>query len=122
MTLAYLGYHGESLDYNSKMLATIKSHGSTIFLPSTTTRDEILTTNRRGIILIRNPYRAIYGAWNYFHDGQLGHADASSFFGPGGKFFHSKYSRHILDVQLTLYVILIIVFYYFQNGIVMSLK
>merc|ERR1719400_101298 len=39
-------------------------------------------THRDGIILIRNPYRAIYGYRHLNDGGHLGLADASKFFGP----------------------------------------
>ena len=90
-----LGYHGESLPFNSGMTTVIKSHGSTIDFHrsqqhlrsdvriNARTDHEMKRTHRNGIVLIRNPYRAIYGYRHLNDGGHLGHADASKFFGPG---------------------------------------
>ena len=40
-------------------------------------------TNGRAILLIRNPYHAIFGFRNHISGGHLGHADSSMFTGPG---------------------------------------
>ena len=77
-----LGYHGESLHFNSKLVITIKSHGRTITQP---TENEMMNTNRNGIIIIRNPYKAIYGYIHTSIGGYLGYADVSKFVGDGMK-------------------------------------
>ena len=94
----FIGFHGESLPFDSGLTTVIKSHGSTCtaidFHRSRQiqrsdaringwTSDEMKRTHRDGIILIRNPYRAIYGYRHLKDGGHLGLADASKFFGPG---------------------------------------
>ena len=91
----FIGFHGESLPFNSGLTTVIKSHGSTIDFHrsqqiqrsdvriNARTSDEMKRTHRDGIILIRNPYRAIYGYRHLNDGGHLGLADASKFFGPG---------------------------------------
>ena len=75
-------------------MTVIKSHGNTIdgtslraqkgmSRPYARTEDEMMRTNGNGILLIRNPYRAIYGNRHLNNGGHLGYADASKFFGPG---------------------------------------
>ena len=73
-------------------MPVIKSHGSTLdgtYLraqngmsrPYAKTEDEMTKTNGNGILLLRNPYRAIYG--NRYAETHMGYADASELFGPG---------------------------------------
>ena len=45
--------------------------------------DQMQMTNGDGILLIRNPYKAIYGHRHLDAGGHVGFADASHFFGPG---------------------------------------
>ena len=75
-------------------MTVIKSHGSTLDGTSVRaqkgmsstyakTEDEMMKTNGNGILLIRNPYRAIYGNRHLNNGGHMGYADASKFFGRG---------------------------------------
>ena len=90
------GYYGESLPYNSGLTVAIKSHGNTIDGASlgsqpgmirtyARTNDQMKWTNRNGILLIRNPYKAIYGNRHLNDGGHVGYADASKFFGRGSE-------------------------------------
>ena len=89
-----IGYHGESVIYNSRLTTAIKSHGNTIdgaslgsqpemIRPFARTNDQMMCTNGNGILLIRNPYKAIYGNRHLNDGGHIGYADASKFFGRG---------------------------------------
>ena len=76
-----LGYYGESLPFDSGLTSVIKAHGSTT--NEGTTRDQMEQTDGNAILLIRNPYKAIYGHRHLDAGGHVGYADASHFFGPG---------------------------------------
>ena len=60
-------------------MVTIKSHGGSV----QSTKKEMMNTNRNGIILIRNPFRALYGYRNYLFGGVNGYAEVSRFVGEG---------------------------------------
>ena len=47
------------------------------------TLTQIEQTNGRAILLIRNPYYAIFGFRNHIQGGHFGHADSSNFDGYG---------------------------------------
>ena len=95
----------------SNLTVVIKSHGSTIdgtslgYIPSIKgisrsngrTEDEMVNTNKNGILLIRNPYRAIYGYRHLMEGGHVGYADASKFFGPGMKCIRSNAFQNIAN-------------------------
>ena len=78
-----IGYYGESLPYDSGLTSVIKAHGSTT--NEGTTSDQMSWTEGNAILLIRNPYKAIYGHRHLDAGGHVGYADASHFFGPGNK-------------------------------------
>ena len=43
----------------------------------------MMWTDGNAILLIRNPYKAIYGNMHLHAGGHVGYADSSKFFGPG---------------------------------------
>ena len=90
--LSILGYFGDAIPVYSGTTCLIKSHG--YFNTPTTNRRDLQTkpedtdyhmsiTRRTGIVLIRNPFRALYSFRNYNVMGLHGHADASEFKGRG---------------------------------------
>ena len=94
----YLGFFGEAVPFDSGLVSLIKGHGN--YNPEdqqrinhrdvTTSRQDIINemkvTENNAIIMIRNPYLAIYSYKNYIEKGSSGHADESQFFGPGDIF------------------------------------
>ena len=76
-----LGYYGEFIPFNSGRTFVIKSHGNTTEVG--TTSHQMQWTNGNAILLIRNPFKAIYGHRHLVAGGHVGFADASQFFGPG---------------------------------------
>ena len=91
----YLGFFGEGVPFDSGLVSLIKGHGN--YNPydqqrinhkdATTSRQAIINemkiTDNNAIIIIRNPYHAIYSYKNYIEKGSSGHANESKFFGPG---------------------------------------
>lgn len=85
------GFHGESLPFDSGFTSVIKGHGhysplgmnknTGEFSSPNATLAEMLQTNGTAILLIRNPYKAIYGYRHYLSAGGIGYADASKFIG-----------------------------------------
>ena len=59
----------------------IKAHGSTTNEGST--HEQMEWTEGNAILLIRNPFKAIYGHRHLDAGGHVGYADASHFFGTG---------------------------------------
>ena len=92
--IRYVGFYGESIPYDSGMLSVIKGHGhyspsgfNTRSKESSEPRDthkQMHNTQGNGILLMRNPYSAIFGYRNYVSGGHKKIADVSKFFG-GGK-------------------------------------
>ena len=52
------------------------------------TLTQIEQTNGRSILLIRNPYNAIFGFRNHIQGGHFGHAHSSNFDGEGNSTLH----------------------------------
>ena len=71
------------MPYDSGLTSVIKAHGSTT--NEGTTSDQMMWTNGNAILLVRNPYKAIYGHRHLDAGGHVGYADASHFFGPGSE-------------------------------------
>ena len=63
------------------MTSVIKAHGSTT--NEGTTKSQLELTEGNAILLIRNPYKAIYGHRHLDAGGHVGYADATHFYGPG---------------------------------------
>ena len=79
------GFFGESVPSDSGLLSMIKAHGylGQTGSASNLTTEEILKTNGRAVVLVRNPFRAIYGYRHLNIAGHTGHSNASHFIGPG---------------------------------------
>ena len=82
------GHLGEYVPYNSGLLSVIKAHGYirvkgrySWSYPEDLI-SEMLQTNGKAVVLIRNPYRAIYSYRNHM-EGHTGHANISQFLGLG---------------------------------------
>ena len=70
------GYYGQTKE---KMLRNgVKKSWS-----NTYTAEEIWKTNGRAVVLIRDPFRTIYGYRHLDQAGHTGHADASQFIASG---------------------------------------
>ena len=85
------GFHGETLPPASGLTSVIKGHGHynnnimkdrELSDPGDIERQMSLT-QEKAVLLIRNPYDAIYGYRHYVFHGQLGHTDISKFIGKG---------------------------------------
>ena len=74
------GFFGESLPFDSGLTSVIKGHGHQ---GPGDIEFQMYSTGEKAILMIRNPYHAIYGYRHYTFHGQLGHADASHFIGKG---------------------------------------
>ena len=85
MFLLILGYHGESVSYLSGLISLVKGHGNTMKrFGGGGTDFEMKQTSENGIILIRNPFEAIYSYRNFITKDLFGSiTDASVFFGEG---------------------------------------
>lgn len=84
MPVFILGYFGESLPYASGLTSVIKGHGYLgTFETFEDTDHQMTITHGNAILLIRNPYSAIYGFRHYYSGGHLGYAYAENFFCPG---------------------------------------
>lgn len=63
---SFLGYFGESVPYSSGLTNVIKGHGDVVReFGGRGTDFEMNRTSKDGIILIRNPFEAIYSYRNY---------------------------------------------------------
>ena len=78
------------MPYNSGLLSVVKAHGyfrvgkSFSFNKPEDLKNEINWTNRKAVLLIRNPYRAIYSYRNTAITKRHSlHANISDFFGQG---------------------------------------
>ena len=71
------GFFGESLPVCSGLTSVVKGHGYG------NTDLQLNLTDEKAILLIRNPYEAIYGYRHYLFNGPHGHADISKFKGKG---------------------------------------
>ena len=71
------GFFGESLPVCSGLTSIVKGHGHG------NTDLQLNLTDEKAILLIRNPYEAIYGYRHYLFNGPHGHADISKFKGKG---------------------------------------
>ena len=99
IVLRILGYHGESVSYSSGLISLIKGHGNTMKrFGGGGTDFEMNKTLKNGIILIRNPFKAIHSYRIYItrlkqqrsNKDVLGSiTDASVFFGEGTKSYFS---------------------------------
>ena len=88
-----LGFHGESLPFDSGHTSVIKGHGhySPLGFDTRTnehsvlndTLDQMYKTQGAAVLLMRNPYRAIYGYRHYTFAGRVRYTDVSKFFGDG---------------------------------------
>ena len=89
----FVGFHGEIVPYDSGMTSVIKGHGhysplgfnkrfADISKPDDTLK-QMGGTQGTAILLMRNPYHAIYGYRNYLFEGHAGIADVSKFLGKG---------------------------------------
>ena len=78
------GYFGESLPFGSGLTSVVKHHGHQ---GPGDTEYEMYLTGEKSILLIRNPYEAIYGYRHFVFNGQLGNADVSKFIGEGKYIF-----------------------------------
>ena len=85
------GFHGETLPPVSGLTSVIKGHGhysnkiindEELSDPGDT-EHQMSLTKQKAILLIRNPYDAIYGYRHYVFHGQHGHTDISKFLGKG---------------------------------------
>ena len=81
------GYYGESVPSDSGLLSIIKAHGSLKHMQTRTafnlTAEQIFKTNGSAVVLVRNPFRAIYGYRHLQFAGHTGHTNSSQFIGPG---------------------------------------
>ena len=83
------GYFGESVSSDSGLISIIKAHGHCVqirsekFWSSSYTTEEIRKTNGRAVVLVRNPFTAIYGYRHVTTAGHTGHTTSSQFIGPG---------------------------------------
>ena len=87
MTL-FLGFYGESVSYSSGSVSLAKLHGDAVRMFGGRGTDfEMKRTSKNGIILIRNPFEAIYSYRKYINDDLFGYNnDSSIFFGDGNKY------------------------------------
>ena len=85
------GFHGETLPPVSGLTSVIKGHGhysnkiinnEELSTPGDT-EHQMSLTKEKAILLIRNPYDAIYGYRHYVFHGQHGHTYISKFLGKG---------------------------------------
>jgi len=88
--MLFLGFLGEAVPYNSGLLSAIKAHGyfrvhkHFYFSKPEDLLNEITLTNRKAVLLIRNPYRVIYSFRNHVITGDHQfHANISDYLGPG---------------------------------------
>ena len=105
-----LGFHGESLPFDSGHTSVIKGHGHYSPLGFDTrwseqsvlndTFDQINKTQGVAVLLMRNPYRAIYGFRHYTSGGRVQYTDVSKFFGDG---------KYAVSSTISLYIMLDIV-------------
>ena len=81
----YLGFHGESVSYSSGLVSLVKGHGQTVkTLGRRRTEFEMRQSSKKGIILIRNPFEAIFSYRSLTFNDFFGEStDASIFFGEG---------------------------------------
>ena len=84
------GFHGETLPPVSGLTSVIKGHGhysnkviSEELSSLGDTEQQMSLLKEKAILLIRNPYDAIYGYRHYVFSGQHGHTDISKFIGKG---------------------------------------
>ena len=84
------GFHGETLPPVSGLTSVIKGHGhysNTVINEELSspgdTEHQMSLLKEKAILLIRNPYDAIYGYRHYVFHGQHGHTDISKFVGRG---------------------------------------
>ena len=68
------------MPFDSGLTSVIKGHGHQ---GPGDTEYQMYSTGEKAILLIRNPYEAIYGYRHFHFHGQLGHADVSKFIGRG---------------------------------------
>ena len=70
--------------------------------------EQMQMTNGDGILLIRNPYKAIYGHRHLDAGGHVGFADASHFFGSGigALLNHNEYLKftHLIFTQSLIFM------------------
>ena len=76
----YDRFFGESLPFGSGLTSVKKGHGHQ---GPGDIEFQMYSTGEKAILMIRNPYHAIYGYRHYTFHGHLGHADASHFIGKG---------------------------------------
>lgn len=72
-TLNKSGYYGESIDYRDGTTLLQKTHHRTLTgqdkLELTWRREQVDNFGGRGVVLVRNPYRAIISYWNFIEFG-----------------------------------------------------
>ena len=93
ISFVLLGFHGEIIPHDSGLTSVIKGHGhysplgfnkrTNDFSKPEDTSKQMRETQGTAILLMRNPYLAIYGYRNYLFEGHKGIADVSRFLGKG---------------------------------------
>lgn len=83
LSLLKSGYHGEGRTYDGTTLVQ-KTHHTAVMTVDDENQawreNHIRTFGGRGVLLIRNPYRAILSAWNYYNSmNHTGHMDPLTF-------------------------------------------
>ena len=87
--LSFEGLFGGDLPHNSGLTSVIKGHGhysplelNSTYNEKTTSKDttyQMEQTNATAILLIRNPYHAIYGYRHYMFEARVGNTYANNF-------------------------------------------
>ena len=103
-----LGYHGESVSYSSGLISLIKGHGNTMRrFGGGGTDFEMNKTFKDAIILIRNPFEAIYSYRNFITKDLFGSiTDASVFFGEGTNSYFNNVFRSRLAANFIFKIII----------------
>ena len=99
---SFSGFVGESLPYDSGLTSVIKTHGSTT--NQGTTSDHMMWTEQNAILLIRNPYKAIYGHRHLDAGGHVGFTDSSHFIGPGTDSKCIGYNTYKINVMIISFI------------------
>ena len=110
--LSFEGLFGGDLPHNSGLTSVIKGHGhysplelNSTYNEKTTSKDttyQMEQTNGTAILLIRNPYHAIYGYRHYMFAKRVRNTYANNFLYEG-KFYQIPNLYHIKKLCGTLY-------------------
>ena len=92
-------YFGESIPPDSGLLSAIEAHGHVGRIITadwngkndTDTMSQILKTNGKAILLIRNPFHAIFSFIDHIEGDHMGHANFSKLIGFGKRQWHLHY-------------------------------